>query len=63
MGDPVTQGAASADDGKAPILDDVMAAYLRTLDELTARRRASMPRAVLNAELVDTIEAAASGFT
>ncbi len=36
---------------------------VRTLDELTARRRASRPRAVLNAELVDSIEAAAAGFT
>ena len=36
---------------------------VRTLDEITARRRSSRPSAVLIEELVVAIEAAASGLT
>ena len=49
MGDPVTQGAASADDGKAPILDDVMAAYARWMSSpLGGARRGLAPSSSKN---------------
>ena len=49
MGDPVTQGAASAGDGKSPVLDDVMAAYARWMSSpLGGARRGREPSSTQN---------------